>query len=531
MEKTINIVIASTQFALEERAYEKLHAYLQSLKAHFATPEGKEILHDIESRVAEKLLEKKHAVITEADVDVIMAEMGDASELDSEDAQPAPAAGGSHKKLYRDQDDALIGGVSSGIAAYLDVDPIFVRAAFIVTAFFGGTGIWVYLLLWVLMPAATSASQKLEMRGSAVTLDAIKRMVHERTDEIRKRGTFKKFIYFPFEVLGAILRFLTGSLLPVLARVFGVLCAAGAFFGAIGLTILLGIIVSNWNASYVDLPLQEIVSPLLWGTVLVAGYLAALIPLVLIFSLGWRLVRGRSLFPSSIGLGLIGLWALVAVVAGVSGARIGSNYYSYVSTSPEYQEVVQTLAPGEFASIAATEKHVTIKNGPAYAVELRGVQMDMDNIVVENKEGVLSIGTHFEAESCIFCRHSSPSVTVIVPYLDQITLRDASIQFESYADDSLSIDARNSSASGRLTVASLILKAEDSYVGLEGAAGIATVTLDDSRFAGEDFLVQTSTLSLSDSSATINSSTTPVITRNSDSVVMDADGNQIGRQE
>jgi phage shock protein PspC (stress-responsive transcriptional regulator) len=144
MEKTTQITLASTVFSLTESAYEKLSRYLDSLKEHFAHESDRdEILRDIESRIAEKLLAHKHAVVTEPQIAAVIAEIGDPSDFDDDTDEPREESkkeAGS-KKLYRDMDNAWIGGVASGIAAYFDIDPLLIRGIFVLSMFFGGTGV------------------------------------------------------------------------------------------------------------------------------------------------------------------------------------------------------------------------------------------------------------------------------------------------------------------------------------------------------------------------------------------------------
>lgn len=188
MKKIININLSGRVLPIEDSAYEKLQAYIESLRRYFANEEGRdEIINDIESRVAELLHEKIRkgaTVITDADVKEVIMSMGTVEDFEAEEketissgaaasagtaasggstssaATPPPASGagftGSKKersRLYRDSSDKIIGGVCSGIANYLGIDPAIVRIIFAIISFGGfGLGFVAYIILWIVLP-------------------------------------------------------------------------------------------------------------------------------------------------------------------------------------------------------------------------------------------------------------------------------------------------------------------------------------------------------------------------------------------
>jgi phage shock protein PspC (stress-responsive transcriptional regulator) len=167
MKKIININLSGRVVPIEDSAYEKLQAYIDSLRKYFAREEGRdEIINDIESRIAELMSEKIRlgvASISEADVDQIIASMGrpedfDAATIEDETFQAQPAKETYKEKkrrgrLYRDTSDKFLGGVCSGIANYLNIDPAIVRILFAIITFGGfGLGILGYIILWLILP-------------------------------------------------------------------------------------------------------------------------------------------------------------------------------------------------------------------------------------------------------------------------------------------------------------------------------------------------------------------------------------------
>ncbi|MEI9943849.1 MAG: PspC domain-containing protein [Chitinophagaceae bacterium] len=171
MKKIININLSGRVVPIEDSAYEKLQAYIESLRRYFAKEDGRdEIINDIESRIAELMSEKVRkgtSAITDADVDEIAASMGRPEDFDKDAEETSTASATNQtaseeytyaekrtkRRLYRDSSDKFIAGVCSGIANYLNVDPAIVRILFAIVGFGGfGLGFFIYILLWVILP-------------------------------------------------------------------------------------------------------------------------------------------------------------------------------------------------------------------------------------------------------------------------------------------------------------------------------------------------------------------------------------------
>ena len=178
MKKVININFQGRVVPIEETAYELLKQYIESLRRFFANEDGRdEIINDIESRIAElfsERLKKGVTCITDDDVNVVIAGMGRPEELEAEAAEPGTTTNGGKKqqssqqsqsqqqsysyatnvgrRLYRNADDKIIGGVASGLANYFNIDPVIMRIIFAILLFLGG-GFLLYIILWIVIPA------------------------------------------------------------------------------------------------------------------------------------------------------------------------------------------------------------------------------------------------------------------------------------------------------------------------------------------------------------------------------------------
>jgi phage shock protein PspC (stress-responsive transcriptional regulator) len=180
MKKVININFQGRVIPIEETAYDILKQYVESLRRFFANEDGRdEIINDIEGRIAElfgETLKRGSTCITDDDVNTIIASMGRPEDFEAEETKVQSQLSGenSHEKsynyqktesvprgrLYRDENDKLLGGVCAGLANYLRMDPTIVRILFAIITFGGfGAGFLIYILLWIILPSKSLETQ------------------------------------------------------------------------------------------------------------------------------------------------------------------------------------------------------------------------------------------------------------------------------------------------------------------------------------------------------------------------------------
>src|SRR3989338_7790117 len=182
MNKTVTINLSCIVFHIDEEAYQQLGRYLAAIKKSFKNTEGgDEIISDIESRIAEifkeKLAKNNIQVINTTDVTEVIAIMGKPEEYtdaentfepNTEKQQGETAENNipytDQKRMYRDKDNKIIGGVCAGLGAYFNLDPIKFRIIFFVLMFMG-IGLLTYLFLWIAIPTAKTEDDKKRMRG------------------------------------------------------------------------------------------------------------------------------------------------------------------------------------------------------------------------------------------------------------------------------------------------------------------------------------------------------------------------------
>jgi phage shock protein PspC (stress-responsive transcriptional regulator) len=392
MNKTLTFNLNGFVFTIEESGYALLKNYLDEIKAYFLRQtDGLEIVTEIEARIAEKfqfqLQKDKRALLYEADVVQIMAEMGSVADFEAfaEEEQPdeagefeytqqpygrlyrstnnrvlAGVANGladylqadpslvrllfilttlffagfglilylvlwiavpeskidpqirqphdkdkmrRNQRLYRDADEKVIGGVASGIAAYLQLDPIILRLLFILAVFWGGFGVLAYLILWIAMPAAKTWAQKVEMRGQTANLTNIAQVKKQKT-ATGERSLLSRLLALPIEMLRVFTQ-VAGSLLRASIGVLrviggGLMLLAGAVMGFVLIActlVVMGHFTGTLETSAIPIPLVELsgsASSDIFISLL--GFLVALGPVLMLLYLGFRLLLNRKLF-------------------------------------------------------------------------------------------------------------------------------------------------------------------------------------------------------------------------------------------
>jgi phage shock protein PspC (stress-responsive transcriptional regulator) len=202
MNKTIIININGIVFHIEEDAYEILKNYMTDVKRHFSSSaDSLEITTDIENRIAEmfsELLEKENKqVIVEQDVKLVIEQMGtvadfENAESDNNTGQNTYTYNNTEgRRLFRDPDDHLVGGVCAGIANYFGMNPVWVRLAFAIAICIGGSGLLLYCILWIVVPKAITRADRMAMKGEKQNLQGFKKNFEEELNSLR--GNFTNF--------------------------------------------------------------------------------------------------------------------------------------------------------------------------------------------------------------------------------------------------------------------------------------------------------------------------------------------------
>jgi len=365
MKKNFSVNIGGRIFNIDDDAYESLNNYLSRLRNFFAAEQGyQEIIADIEMRIAELLNQQKengNLIISLKHIEDVIKNMGEPDQFsDSETEQTRQAPGiKTRGKLYRDPDNRQIGGVAAGIAAWFDIDPIWVRLAFAGMTFFYGIGIIVYVVLWLILPVAQTTSEKLEMQRQSININTLRNELASAGTGIQKTGnsilrTIGTFIRFVTEVVARVFTFL----FHLLGRLAGLALLLGVLAMFIGISAA-SLVREEMNMGNYQLDTTTLIHALQW---VIPGpdvrwlvYLAAIMLLVS--------VTGLLLYT---GLRLLLKWPplrwqiiIVFVLLLVAGILTGVGAIFQYSRSTE-----RVASVTHRQSIVMKAKHLHLASGP-----------------------------------------------------------------------------------------------------------------------------------------------------------------------
>jgi len=360
MNKTVSISLSGQVFQIDEQAYDQLKDYLESIRRRFSVSDGgQEIIADIEARIAELFSEKlneRKQVITLADVDDMMQHMGRPEEFETagETEEPTAAQQKASKRLFKNPDDKIIGGVCSGISAYFGMaDPLWMRLAFVFAVFFSfGSPIFIYIILWMIVPDAKTASEKLQMKGENINISNIEKTIKDDFCDLKMRienintGTGTQRARNFFERLIA----LAVNIVVVAFKVVLKFTAALLIF--IGLVIIFALIVTIAFPAYTDGFTLSSLYPLFFGSQLLVflGVLGVAllvgIPALTLALIGFHLLLKNKRRIRGLGVSLFGLWLVGLGLVAFAAAKTASDFRASDSVRmelPLVQPVSDTL--------------------------------------------------------------------------------------------------------------------------------------------------------------------------------------------
>lgn len=311
MNKTVSINLGGFFFHIDEDAYQKLNRYFDAIRRSLS-PDGKdEIMSDIEGRIAELLSEKlknDKQVAGIREIDEVIAVMGQPEDyrIDEEVTGAKNTYTGAGypfirtRKFYRDGDKSIISGVCAGLAHYFRIDPLWIRILFVISLFISfGTSIFIYILLWILIPKAITTTEKLEMTGEPINISNIERKVKEEIDMVAEK--FRNVDYDKLganakngaEKVGSGIGYVFSVIFKVIAKIIGAFITIISAVGLGSLVIMLILLLFSTSMShtawypyigslnYTDAPVWVV------GFV---GFFAIAVPLFALFLLGLKIL-------------------------------------------------------------------------------------------------------------------------------------------------------------------------------------------------------------------------------------------------
>jgi phage shock protein PspC (stress-responsive transcriptional regulator) len=335
MKKTLTVNLGGTVYHIDEDAYVLLDNYLNNLKYHFRSEtDADEIVRDMENRIAElfsEYISHGQQVITIENVEEVIARMGKPEEINTDDESNENTQDYRNntngddtvkRRLFRNPDDKVLGGVVSGLAAYFGWDVAWTRILFLVCAILLHGFILAYIIAWIIIPVAHTATEKLQMKGEPVNMENIGKTVTDGFEKMNDYVHSEKPRTF-IEKLGNIFFSVLGFIVKLVFVILAICCAPVVIVVLIVLFALLmaatGVLVSVPAFFYEALPYIN------WDmvgtsagvavTMVVCGLLLIGIPVVGLIHLILHITGKKEPMSTSTKVVMILLWIVAASVS------------------------------------------------------------------------------------------------------------------------------------------------------------------------------------------------------------------------
>jgi len=440
MKRVETININGIVFNIDDDAYGKLAAYLDVLGKNFENEQGgRDIIADIEARISELFAERDGGisrVVTTADVMKVIETLGTPEDIVGiEEADNAPPPRTSQKatkplkRLYRDPDRRYIGGVCSGIAAWLDISPLVVRLLFIVFTLLWGVALGVYFLLWIIMPKAKTTAQKLEMRGEAVTISNIEKNIKESFSDPLLKQSVRDFQNEAGEVFTKFFG-LFGRIIGILLGLFLLLWGIALVIGATSLITMQDIIFKSkveWDFLSFTQLLSHIISPTAYAILLICAITAASLFIFAFLFWGAKLITGFKVRHKLLHVALAVVW-ITAIVTGIIACI--SQVRNFAWNNEQMVETIH-IAPLDTFYIAFARHNLQLSNNPM------DIYFDKDNKRFYGKAN-LNIQKSNDGQSKINIRRESQGESKLAAYRYaedieySVEIRDSLLNFDRF---------------------------------------------------------------------------------------------------
>ncbi|OKS89138.1 PspC domain-containing protein [Mucilaginibacter polytrichastri] len=349
MNKTIIININGTVFHIEEYAYEILKQYMTGIKRHFFDSEDSlEITTDIENRIAElftEILQREgRQAIIDQDVNFVIEQMGAVEDFEGAATEGHASAGYAYpgriekRRLFRDADDHLVAGVCAGIANYFDTQTVWIRLAFALSTAFAGTGLFLYVVLWIVLPKAVTRADRMAMKGEKLDLQGFKKNFEAELHTVRGRiadahQEAQPFIYRFRDFIREFFSF-TGSFIQqaakIILKLIGIMFMLSFFGVAIALVIMLVAIIGFHQDLHFMFPFN-IIGYRYDAWIYISAFVVAVVPLLgLILALA-KLVFNSRTINRSVGSTLIIVWICAISILVYFSTKVAAGFRSSAS--------------------------------------------------------------------------------------------------------------------------------------------------------------------------------------------------------
>ena len=463
MKKTISISIAGEVFYIEEDAYNKLDSYLEAIKKKFSKDGEKEVVDDIESAIAEGFIRQskgRERLLSLEDIEEMIETMGTVEDIVGEDETSAREESEeedkccSGRRIYRDKENKMIAGVCSGLGSYFDIDPTILRILFILLAFLNGIGIVAYVVLWLAIPEAKTASDRLMMKGEKVTIEGIREVAEDRvpnrgeTVESGIGGILHKITEIFAVIANALLK-LIKILIKVFFKVLGFVLVVAGIFAVFG--IIFGFGFGAMGSSALIIKFFASFGGLKAALLAILAFIIAVLPLLFLIFIGSSMMARKPMFRlSGVIAGLV-IWLLAI---GGCLAIVSVKYGTVINERANAPIISKTYDLDKFDSVdIGNLSKVSIEKGETASVTVNGTDRGISQMKAEVRDGKLTLtrSGNVNDEECPFCwfvvdNNRPVEVDIIVPELHSISAGNTTnVTISGFDENDLLIQAENAS--------------------------------------------------------------------------------------
>lgn len=508
MKEITRIHIAKIPYDIEISAKKEIQKYIDALDLY---ANDKDLLQDIEIRITELLAERKvesNGVITADDIKAIRSQLGEPSDFMTDDSRidslietPNVVS----KKLFRNTDSAVLGGVLSGIAGYFNINSLWLRLfSILMIPFSGGAIILAYLLLWIVMPPAKTAAEKLQMCGKPVNLESIKELNetnYNLNQEREKASIVRRMIML----------------------IVGIL-SLGAAVSTLVFTVFAAFGISHFGLFDGVSPSEKWVFVLAWILSILAGLLLASL-----FALGSYVA-----FSMKINNRII-IGVIVIIISGIASFSMAVGLVSYqsIQLNSQFQRNQKTDIISTPTGFSNVEKMtVNVKSMHVKYVVNDNYRIELTSVAGDEKPGISMSDSNLNVSSMATQSarwpQMQPTLTIYGPKLNSIIVNDGDVAYSSDKQD-INIEATGSNSSVNLSagiIGNLNVVAKDSSSFSATKATVENAVID-AQTGADVSLGVIKTVKISQPEACPADSDTDIYINTVSSGVMDYNGSSI----
>jgi len=421
MKKTVSINISGFVFIIDEDAYSILFEYIEKLNIKFkGTKSGKEIIADIEARIAELLQQRLigRQVVSIDDVTEITNQLGTPDDFieDEDNEEIIDSDDKPDKRFYRDSENRILGGVCSGLSNYFNINPTVFRIIFLISFFFYGSGTLIYIILWLVLPEAKTTSQKLEMRGEKINVKSIENSFKSEFNSVKSnfqkwrnskgyentKDSFDRFLKLLVSIFIILFKIFVGFM-----AVIFILTGLATVISLIAIPFAGNSHFFNTDVEINSFNLFEVLSIFGSKKIIITGYIGLLltmgIPMISLIYMGIKMLMKFQARDKWFGIGLLTLWITGIFLTSFSAMQIARNY----SQTSVYEETYVINSKSDTLYLEATLENELLKSTSEYDL----INFDDIKILLNDNEYSFLVNPNFDIE-----RSSSEDIELVLEY-------------------------------------------------------------------------------------------------------------------